>query len=217
MRSRRIAFRRRAAHRMTSSMVEIQEPRAQSVRVTEDALSVDLVDGRTIIVPLVWYPRLWHGTPDERNAFEICGFYCPPGSEGNRKRRPLSLGEASSFGWLLRLIIRGRPRQGWPSTCSPACSAYAQPRKIPTDATWFPGCGTDPPTPRMRLRLMRRQSEEVAMRRYETTVATRGDAHAHRSSGGPHSQEAKSRVAQPRLSRCAGGGGERLPRQRPSE
>lgn len=58
---------------MNSSAIEIQEPRAQSVRVTEDALAVDLVDGRTIIVPLVWYPRLWHGTPEERNRFEIFG------------------------------------------------------------------------------------------------------------------------------------------------
>jgi hypothetical protein len=58
---------------MNSSAVEIQEARAQSVRVTEEALSVDLVDGRTIIVPLVWYPRLWHGTPGEPSHFEIFG------------------------------------------------------------------------------------------------------------------------------------------------
>ena len=31
------------------------------------------MDGRTIIVPLLWYPRLWHGTPEERNNFEIFG------------------------------------------------------------------------------------------------------------------------------------------------
>lgn len=41
--------------------------------VSEDALTVDLVDGRTIIVPLVWYPRLWHGTPEERKHLEIFG------------------------------------------------------------------------------------------------------------------------------------------------
>jgi hypothetical protein len=58
---------------MNSLAVEIQEARAQSVRVTEEALSVDLVDGRTIIVPLVWYPRLWHGTPGECSHFEIFG------------------------------------------------------------------------------------------------------------------------------------------------
>jgi hypothetical protein len=58
---------------MSSLVVETQEARAQSARLTEKALSVDLVDGRTIIVPLVWFPRLWHGTPRERNHFEIFG------------------------------------------------------------------------------------------------------------------------------------------------
>ena len=58
---------------MSSLVVETQEARAQSVRLTAEALSVDLVDGRTIIVPLVWFPRLWHGTPQERNHFEIFG------------------------------------------------------------------------------------------------------------------------------------------------
>jgi hypothetical protein len=29
------------------------------------------MDGQTIIVPLLWYPRLWHVTPQERNHFEI--------------------------------------------------------------------------------------------------------------------------------------------------
>ena len=58
---------------MSSSVVENQEARAQSARLTDEALTVDLVDGRTIIVPLVWFPRLWHGTPKERSHFEIFG------------------------------------------------------------------------------------------------------------------------------------------------
>ena len=58
---------------MNSLATETQGARAQSVMVSEDALTVDLVDGRTIIVPLVWYPRLWHGTPEERNYLEIFG------------------------------------------------------------------------------------------------------------------------------------------------
>ena len=58
---------------MSSSGIEVQEARARSVRMTDDALEVDLVDGRTIIVPLAWYPRLWHGTPQERQRFEIFG------------------------------------------------------------------------------------------------------------------------------------------------
>jgi hypothetical protein len=58
---------------MSSSAVETQETRAQSVKVNGEALTVDLADGRTIIVPLVWFPRLWHGTPRERSHFELFG------------------------------------------------------------------------------------------------------------------------------------------------
>jgi len=58
---------------MSSLADEKKEPRARSVAVTGESLTVDLVDGRTIIVPLVWYPRLWHGTSQERNRFEIFG------------------------------------------------------------------------------------------------------------------------------------------------
>ncbi|MBU4225586.1 MAG: DUF2442 domain-containing protein, partial [Chloroflexi bacterium] len=46
---------------------------AQNVTVTEDTLVVDLTDGRTISVPLAWYPRLLYGTPQERANFEIIG------------------------------------------------------------------------------------------------------------------------------------------------
>ncbi len=58
---------------MHSSDINVQEARAQQVTVNEEALTVDLVDGRTLIVPLVWYPRLWHGTPEERHHLEIFG------------------------------------------------------------------------------------------------------------------------------------------------
>ena len=58
---------------MSSLAAEQKEARARNVAVTEESLTVDLVDGRTIIMPLVWYPRLWHGTPEERNRFEIFG------------------------------------------------------------------------------------------------------------------------------------------------
>ena len=51
----------------------MSEARAMDVVVTEDALTVDLDDARTISVPLAWYPRLWHGTPDERDNWEIVG------------------------------------------------------------------------------------------------------------------------------------------------
>jgi hypothetical protein len=53
--------------------VEIAEARAQSVAVEEDRLVVDLIDGRSISTPLAWYPRLWHGTLEERANWEIIG------------------------------------------------------------------------------------------------------------------------------------------------
>ena len=56
---------------MSSSEVEILEASARNVTVSEDSLTVDLSDGRTIIVPLVWYTRLWHGTASERSNFEV--------------------------------------------------------------------------------------------------------------------------------------------------
>jgi len=58
---------------MNSSVGELQEARALQLTVSDEALTVDLVDGRTIVVPLAWYPRLWHATQLERNRFEFFG------------------------------------------------------------------------------------------------------------------------------------------------
>jgi hypothetical protein len=41
--------------------------------ITDDSLSVDLSDGRTILVPLAWYPRLLHGSIEERNDYRFIG------------------------------------------------------------------------------------------------------------------------------------------------
>jgi len=41
--------------------------------VTEESLTVELEDARTISVPLEWYPRLLHGTPEERNNWRLIG------------------------------------------------------------------------------------------------------------------------------------------------
>jgi len=51
----------------------VAEVRAQSLVITEDGLTVDLSDGRTITVPLAWYPRLVYGTPEERNNWRWTG------------------------------------------------------------------------------------------------------------------------------------------------
>jgi hypothetical protein len=55
---------------MSTLVVEV---RAQSLVVTEDSLIVDLSDGRSITVPLAWYPRLVHGTPEERDNWRWIG------------------------------------------------------------------------------------------------------------------------------------------------
>ena len=46
---------------------------AKEVAVSEDELTVCLVDGRTISVPLVWFPRLLHATAQQRAKFELLG------------------------------------------------------------------------------------------------------------------------------------------------
>jgi len=48
-------------------------PRAKNVVVTAGTLTVDLNDGRSISVPLAWYPRLLHGTTEERNNWRLIG------------------------------------------------------------------------------------------------------------------------------------------------
>ena len=58
---------------MPSGMVKLALPRAVKVTITDDTLSVDLEDGRTIAAPIGWYPRLAHGTSAERANFQISG------------------------------------------------------------------------------------------------------------------------------------------------
>ena len=48
-------------------------PRAMAVHITPETLTVDLEDGRTIGVPLVWFPRLLAATPEQRSRFELIG------------------------------------------------------------------------------------------------------------------------------------------------
>jgi hypothetical protein len=58
---------------MSTSATEPRIATAQTLRVTEDALTVDLSDGRTITVPLPWFPRLTHGTTAERENWRLIG------------------------------------------------------------------------------------------------------------------------------------------------
>lgn len=58
---------------MNSLELEIRTTTAQRVTVSADALTIDLTDGRTVSVPLAWYPRLVHGTAKERNKWRLIG------------------------------------------------------------------------------------------------------------------------------------------------
>lgn len=58
---------------MNTSMVEIELPTALGVATTEDTLTVDLSDGRTVSVPLAWYPRLLHANAKERGDWRVIG------------------------------------------------------------------------------------------------------------------------------------------------
>lgn len=58
---------------MHTSTIEMEIPAAENITVTEDTLHVDLSDGRTISVPLAWYPRLTHASRAEQNNWRQIG------------------------------------------------------------------------------------------------------------------------------------------------
>ena len=58
---------------MNISINNIKLPKAEKVKVSKDTLIVDLSDGRTILVPLEWYPRLLNATAAERNNWRLIG------------------------------------------------------------------------------------------------------------------------------------------------
>lgn len=58
---------------MSTSTVETGQLRAQNVRVSSDELIVELEDGRTLSVPLAWYPRLLYASDEERQNWRLIG------------------------------------------------------------------------------------------------------------------------------------------------
>ncbi len=57
---------------MTTLTLEA-EPIANQVTVTDEKLIVDLADGRSLSIPLTWYPRLIHASPKERQNWQLLG------------------------------------------------------------------------------------------------------------------------------------------------
>ena len=61
---------------MSTSASDIERrpaPAVTGVTVTDDAVQFELSDGRTVSAPLMWYPRLGHGTPAERAHWRLVG------------------------------------------------------------------------------------------------------------------------------------------------
>ena len=58
---------------MSVSTLEVSVPEAETVKVSGDTLTAELSDGRTISVPLDWYPRLTYATPEERDNWRLIG------------------------------------------------------------------------------------------------------------------------------------------------
>lgn len=55
------------------SLISDTDLRVMNISIDEDRLTVELMDGRTIGVPLAWYPRLANATPQQRNNWELAG------------------------------------------------------------------------------------------------------------------------------------------------
>ena len=55
---------------MSIATIEVQ-PRVEAVELTDTVLSVSLVDGRTVLIPLEWYPRLLHASAAEREVWRV--------------------------------------------------------------------------------------------------------------------------------------------------
>jgi hypothetical protein len=103
-----------------SATLTITPIRIINVSVTDDTLSVDLEDGRTIAIPIGWYPRLAYGTPAERGNFQISGagygIHWPDldediGVEGILLGKKSSESQASFERWLKRRQMAQKSNQ----------------------------------------------------------------------------------------------------------
>lgn len=116
---------------MSTSRAEQSLLSAVGVRVEDDGLAVDLSDGRTVTVPLGWYPRLANGTPRERRNWRLIGtgegIHWPDldedlSVEGILEGHPSGESQASLERWL-----SGRPRRANKRMQPPRASAAKPP------------------------------------------------------------------------------------------
>lgn len=108
---------------MNTSMVESRAPRAIHVRVTRQALAVDLSDGRTVLAPLAWFPRLLHASSEERTRWRLIargeGIHWPDldediSVEGLLAGRPSGESQTSFKRWLATRQAK-RPKRVQPT------------------------------------------------------------------------------------------------------
>lgn len=111
---------------MTTSVSERSAVRASGVAVSDDELTVDLSDGRTLSVPLAWFPRLVHATRAERTKWRLVGQGVgvhwtaldeDVSVEGLLAGRPSGESQASLARWL---SSRPKPRRRRGHSSSPA-------------------------------------------------------------------------------------------------
>jgi hypothetical protein len=96
-------------------------PTALLTTITDDTLSIDLDDSRTISVPIGWYPRLAYGTPAERANFQIsgggCGIHWPDldediGVEGLLRGKKSGESQSSFAAWLAQRKSKVHSEEG---------------------------------------------------------------------------------------------------------
>lgn len=104
---------------MSSTVSEARVVQAEKVRVTSRELVVDLVDGRTVTVPVQWYPRLANGTLAERRKWRLIGrgeaIHWPDldediGVDDLLAGRPSGESQASLQRWLKTRRVRANKR-----------------------------------------------------------------------------------------------------------
>jgi hypothetical protein len=101
---------------MTTLGTELREALAESVTATEDSLVVELADGRTITVPLAWFPRLAHAAPTERVNCRLIGrgegIHWPDLDEDISIRSLLAGYRSGESSQSLRRWLQGRGQAG---------------------------------------------------------------------------------------------------------
>lgn len=103
---------------MSTSDTDLRTPFAENVTVTNDAIGVDLIDGRTISVPLSWFPRLAHASTDERSRWRLIG-------QGEGIHWP-DLDEDVS----VRSLLVGRPSDETQGLCNDGSPAVASDTRL---------------------------------------------------------------------------------------